>query len=115
MPTPLLFLLSALADDDPLMAAASAELDRVAAALSEQPEPAYWIGLGIVDRTVVDVQATHGAASTVDGYHTRLADIDLRVGSPELDSTHKIRDAGWFSEDPRPSPVSYTHLRAHET
>jgi predicted Zn-dependent protease len=39
----------------------------------------------------------------VDGYHTRLADIYLRVGTPELDNTHKIRDAGWFSEDPRPS------------
>jgi TldD protein len=103
--TPFLLTLiaAAVADDDPLLTVAVDELERVSAALSLQPEPAYWIGLGIIDRTVFEVQATHGAASEVDRYHTRLADIDLRVGSPELDNTHKIRDAGWFSEDARPT------------
>ena len=94
---------TAAADDDLLLSAAVDELERVTAALSQQPEPAYWIGLGIIDRTTFEVQATHGAASEPDQYQVRLADIDLRVGSPALDNTHKIRDAGWFSEDPRPS------------
>ncbi len=101
--TPLLLLLSASADDDPLLNTAADELERIWKELSEQPEPAYWIGLGIVDRSVTAVQATHGAASEANTYHTRLADIDVRVGTIELDNTHKIRDAGWFSEDTRPS------------
>ena len=94
----------AAADDntDVLLDTASAELERLWAELSAQPEPAYWMELGIIDRTVTEVQATHGAASAVNRYRVRLADVDVRVGSPELDSTHKIRDAGWFSEDQRP-------------
>ena len=109
LPALLLLLLSthAVATDaaptDPFLDAATAELDRLWGTLSTQPEPAYWIGLGVVDRRVVEVQATHGAASAVNAYQTRLGDVDLRVGSPELDNTHKIRDAGWFSEPSRPS------------
>ncbi|MFT4976742.1 MAG: TldD protein, partial [Myxococcota bacterium] len=89
-------------DEDVLMSVASAELERLWGELSEQPEAAYWIELGIVDRSVVEVQATHGAASAVSGYRVRLADVDLRVGTPELDNTHKLRDAGWFSGEQRP-------------
>ena len=47
---------------DPLLGAAEAELLRIAAELSDETEPPYWIQVGILDRRVVDVQATHGAA-----------------------------------------------------
>jgi TldD protein len=86
---------------DPLLQAASAELDRIWAQLSAAPEPAYWMSLGVTDRRSVEVQATHGAAGSISRSHTRAGDVDVRVGSPELDNSHKIRDAGWFSEDPR--------------
>lgn len=86
---------------DPLLGAAEAELERITAELSDETEPPYWIQVGILDRRVVDVQATHGAAVAASDVRQRLGDIDLRLGSPELDNTHKIRDAGWFSEEPR--------------
>ena len=106
----LMFLLGLLAADnaaaedgeDVLLTEASVELERLWATLSTQPEPAYWLAFGIVDRSVTEFQATHGAASTVAHNRVRLADVDLRVGSPELDNTHKILDGGWFSEESRP-------------
>lgn len=89
------------ADLDPLHAAVQAELLRSWELLQAQPEPAYWLQLAVVDRVTWTVQATHGAAGTWTEDHARLGDVDLRVGSPELDNTHKIRDAGWFSEEER--------------
>ncbi|MEL6347702.1 MAG: metallopeptidase TldD-related protein [Myxococcota bacterium] len=94
---------AAAGEDDVLLQTAGAELERIWDDLSAQSEPAYWLSLGIIDRNVTEVQATHGSASEVNRYHSRLADVDLRVGDPSLDNTHKIRDAGWFSESPRPS------------
>ena len=86
---------------DPLEQALEAELDRTWSVLKDQPEPPYWIAFGVVDRHSVSVDATHGAASNIRRNHARLGDVDLRVGSPMLDNTHKIRDAGWFSDDSR--------------
>ena len=36
--------------------------------------------------------------------HYRNADIDLRIGTPQLDNTHPLRDAGWLNE-----PTHFTH------
>ena len=85
-----------------LVGVLSAEVDRLWASLQAQPEPAYWLAVDVVDRRTIDIQSTHGASSPVNESRARLADLDLRVGSPQLDQTHKIRDAGWFSEEPRP-------------
>jgi len=88
---------------DPFLDTAVAELDRLWESLSTADEPAHWLALGFVDRHVVDVEATHGSASAISERHYRLGDVDMRVGTPELDNTHKIRDAGWFSEEIRVS------------
>jgi TldD protein len=80
-----------------------AELTRFVDALAGQPEPPYWAGVGVVDMAVVDVEATHGSASVVRRRLDRVGDVDVRIGSPELDNTHKLRDAGWFSEELRPT------------
>lgn len=85
-----------------LIGVLSAEVERLWASLSAQPEPAHWLAIDVVDRRSIDIQATHGASSPVSETRTRLADLDLRVGTPQLDQTHKIRDAGWFSEEERP-------------
>ena len=89
---------------DPMFQTAEAELERLWAELSQAPEPAHWLALGFIDRQSLDVEATHGSASDVTEQHNRYGDVDLRVGTPELDNTHKIRDAGWFSEEGR-APV----------
>jgi len=100
---------------DPLLETTAAELARATQALSTRAEPLYWMAYGVVDRHSYSVEATGGAAGRVGVHHARLADVDLRVGSMELDNTHKIRDAGWFSDDPRPVvdlPLEDTPSRA---
>ena len=87
---------------DPLLDVTADELDRAARMLADRDEPMYWLGFGVVDRHTYNVEATGGAAGRVGTHHVRLADVDLRVGSMQLDNTHKIRDAGWFADDPRP-------------
>ena len=95
--------------DDVLLSTAASELDRQWGELSEQPEAAYWLAFGIVDRKVTDIQATHGSALAVNQGRVRLTDVDVRVGSPELDNTHKILDGSWFAEDTRPQvDIPYT-------
>ncbi|RME28220.1 MAG: TldD/PmbA family protein [Deltaproteobacteria bacterium] len=86
----------------PLLDALDAELRRSWDLLQEQPEPPYWLQLAAVDRRTASVQATHGAAGTWEESHSRIGDVDIRVGSPALDNTHKLRDAGWFADEPRP-------------
>ena len=92
----------AQAPEGGLVAVLSAEVERLWASLSAQPEPAHWLAVDVVDRRAVDIQATHGGSSPVSETRMRLADLDLRVGTPQLDQTHKIRDAGWFSDEERP-------------
>ncbi len=79
-----------------------AEIARIFTKIASETEPAHWMAVGVVDRTSLDVEATHGAAGPVHRSRVRLADLDLRVGTPALDNTHKIRDAGWFDDEPRP-------------
>jgi predicted Zn-dependent protease len=92
----------------------SAELERTLAEMATKPDPAYYVMLAAQDMVATDVQATHGAASAVDISRGRSLDVDVRVGSMKLDNTHKIRDAGWFSDEPRfsyslPLSVSPAH------
>lgn len=88
--------------EDALVRAAGGELARAMEALGTRPDPPYWIGLGVVDREVLEVQATHGSAGPISQTRVRLGDVDVRVGSFALDNTHKLRDAGPFDEPERP-------------
>ena len=100
---------------DPLLDATVAELERAAEALGAEDEPLYWLSYGVLDRHTYNIQATGGASGTIGEHHVRFGDVDLRVGSMVLDNTHKIRDAGWFSDDPRATvelPIEDAHPRA---
>ena len=83
--------------NEDLMSIGSQELERAFEILSEQD--VYWIGMGITDQETITLSASNG--SSLDQYQNknRYADIDLHVGSPELDSTHPLRDAGWYHEE----------------
>lgn len=72
------------------------------AQLSTQPEPPYYLAYAMVESSKLTLQASHGAWSGDDRSAGRQVDIDLRVGTPALDNTHKIRDAAWMSEPERP-------------
>ncbi len=87
-----------LANPLPVMAST---LDRVHARLGA--EGAYWIGYAVVEQRRLTVQGTHGVGAGTVREADRTLDVDVRVGSMELDNTHKIRDASFFSDDSRPS------------
>jgi TldD protein len=89
--------------EDPIITLIGDELKRFQTELSEEPDPPYFMSIGVVDTDRIDVQATHGSASAVRTNRGRRADIDVRIGTPALDNTHKIRDAGWFDSDSRDS------------
>jgi len=88
-------------DDDILLSSIVAEVDRTMSVLADADTPPYWMAVGVVDERSVHIGATHGAAGVPNEQHRRYGDLDLRVGSFELDNTHKIRDGGWFVEAER--------------
>jgi len=79
----------------------SEEVNRISGELSERPDPAYWVNVAAYDVERLRLVAANGVTITPERSHTREADVDVRVGSPALDHTHKIRDAGWFEDEPK--------------
>lgn len=102
MTIPALFLLLAATpalvgtppEGDPVLAAASAELDRSLAGL-ELPglESPYFLGYWIRDQRDITIEAAFGTLLRSNEQRSRLARIDLRVGSPTLDNS------GFISRD----------------
>lgn len=78
----------------PLLAAMRVELDRSFANLKNAGEaPLYFLSYSLYDVESLTVQADYGALySQENNDHSRSLDIDLRVGSPKVDSSHKLRD-----------------------
>ena len=85
------------------------ELDRSVAVLSKESVPLYFLSYEITEADQFSVSASFGAVSRNSRGGSRILDIDLRVGSEELDNTHPLRD-GRRSSFRRPSryqvPVS---------
>jgi TldD protein len=90
-----LWTAAALASDDPLLDALTTELDRTVSGWAGEPDAPYYIGYRVDHATYVNVSATHGALSRSDEAKSRVLDVSVRVGSPELDNTHPIRSRGW--------------------
>ena len=70
------------------------ELTRSFTELSTQG--VYWIGpknrcLNV--QNVFQQWSPYGSKKSFEN-----ADIDLRIGTPQLDNTHPLRDAGWSNE-----------------
>lgn len=81
------------------------ELARVQAALADHPDAPYYLGYQAVDHRGFRLTARNGALAGQNTSHWRAADVDLRVGAPELDSTHEIRDGSWMAEEMREQAV----------
>ena len=61
------------------------EVDRISAELAERPDPAYWLNVTAYDARLRLV-AANGVTIAPERSHTREADVDVRVGSPALDT-----------------------------
>ena len=96
------------------LATMEGELARSLDVLAEQPDPVYFLSYEITEDKVVSVYGSFGAVGGWSESEQRGLDIDLRVGSPQLDNTHELRDGGMPRARVRmQAPVSDTEaLRA---
>lgn len=64
------------------------ELDRAMASLSKSDPAPYFISYSAREQAVTIIVASQGALLASTNRHDRLADISVRIGSPDLDNTH---------------------------
>ncbi len=75
----------------PVLSAMKAELDRSLTEFRKQPTPPYFLSYEITEMDVHNVAANFGMLTASSSSRSRELDIDLRVGSPQLDNTHIVR------------------------
>jgi TldD protein len=77
------------------------ELGRSIAELtSREADPLYFLSYRAIDTRSRSISATLGALASSDPGHSRGLDVEARVGTPKLDSTHQIRGAFEFGAQP---------------
>lgn len=78
--------------NDVLITAMTRELDRSFDKLkSAGSNPVYFINYALYDINSQTLTATYGAMSYEDDTHSRILNVDVRVGDKHLDSTHQLR------------------------
>jgi TldD protein len=75
-----------------ILTAMQQELDRSKAALSQADPPAYFISYTISDRQYSVVSGSNGALLQSTDDRARWLEVQTRVGTPQLDNTHKMGD-----------------------
>jgi len=78
---------------DPILEVLAAEIDRAMTALSESDPPPYFIAVELAESRRVNVNAEAGGLHGYSPSHVRWIDVDLRVGSRDLDSSHALRNS----------------------
>ena len=71
------------------------------AAAGQKQLPPYFLSYSVSDASWVTIDAQFGALVSSEASHVRVADVQVRVGSPKLDNTHG---------DHRASAVNSMHL-----
>jgi TldD protein len=76
----------------PVVQALELEMKRAFEVLKQRGNPApYFISYSARENQSVDIEASLGALRSSQADHSRLLDIDVRVGDYDLDNTHQIR------------------------
>ncbi len=89
----------------PLLSAMQAELDRSVAALANADSvPMYFLAYHVTDTERFTLSAAYGALVNRDHTRRRVLDVNLRVGSYELDNTREIRGGFGFDFNFNQSP-----------
>ena len=68
------------------------ELDRSMAAMSKGDPPDYFISYTVADRQYSEVSGSNGALLTSGENRARWLEVQTRVGTYQLDDTHKLAD-----------------------
>ncbi len=83
---------AAQAPTPPVLVAMKEELDRSMAAMSNGDPAAYFISSTVADRQYSEVSGSNGALLTSTETRARWLEVQTRVGSYQLDDTHKLAD-----------------------
>ena len=75
-----------------LLETLKSEANRNLTVLKEQPVPAYYISYRVYDRSFHAISASFGSVITNRPVSQRIFNAAVRVGSPELDNTHEIKE-----------------------
>lgn len=86
-----LSLAALAAEPDPLLVALDAELDRTMSAWEGQDDSPYFLSYRVSDSVRWRLSARYGAIAYSDEGRSRTLDVSARVGSYDLDSTHRIK------------------------
>jgi len=72
------------------------ELQRMYAGLDSASEaPLYFLQYSVSERSAYSVSSIDGGMRDPRTSHSRSLDVDVRVGSDQLDNTHEIRGGNW--------------------
>jgi predicted Zn-dependent protease len=83
---------AAQAPTPPVLVAMKEELDRSMAAMSNGDPAAYFISSTVADRQYSEVSGSNGALLTSTETRARWLEVQTRVGTYQLDDTHKLAD-----------------------
>jgi len=76
------------AASDPVLKAMQTEIARATAELGKTEQPPYYLGYTVYDQDFVVLVGAYGSLVTNATAQRRFADVNMRVGAPELDNTH---------------------------
>ena len=76
----------------PILDILKAENDREMALLKKQKDPAYYLAYQLVEQRIVSLDAEGGALISDSDDTARNLDVEVRVGTPELDNTRSLAD-----------------------
>src|SRR5258707_54870 len=76
------------AASDPVLKAMQDEIKRATAELGRSEQPPYYLSYTVYDQDFVVLVGAYGSLLTDTVAQRRFADVNMRVGAPELDNTH---------------------------
>ncbi len=79
---------TAIAVSDPVLKAMQDEIKRANAELGKAEQPPYYLSYTVYDQDFVVLVGAYGSLLTNAGVQRRFADVNMRVGVPDLDNTH---------------------------
>jgi predicted Zn-dependent protease len=79
---------AATAASDPVLRAMQNEIARATAELGKTEQPPYYLSYTVYDQDFVVLVGAYGSLLTNSSAQRRFADVNMRVGGPELDNTH---------------------------
>jgi predicted Zn-dependent protease len=77
-----------LSTNDPVLKAMQTELSRAITELGTSDQPPYYLSYTVYDQDFIVLTGSYGSLLDDRAITRRLADVTMRVGTPDLDNTH---------------------------